>query len=43
MMKSRGDEEEYWNTSKFKAFTFDDDDDEVRQRSVSRVAFYKKI
>ncbi|XP_051908649.1 spermatogenesis-defective protein 39 homolog [Hippocampus zosterae] len=31
MMKSRGDEEEYWNTSKFKAFTFDDDDDELKE------------
>lgn len=28
MIKSKGDEDEYWNSSKFKAFTFDDDDDE---------------
>ncbi|KAM6992798.1 spermatogenesis-defective protein 39 homolog isoform 1-T1 [Tautogolabrus adspersus] len=28
MMKSKADEEEYWNSSKFKAFTFDDEDDE---------------
>lgn len=28
MMKSKADEEEYWNSSKYKAFTFDDDDDE---------------
>ena len=28
MMKSKADEEDYWNSSKFKAFTFDDDDDE---------------
>ncbi|XP_061559636.1 spermatogenesis-defective protein 39 homolog isoform X2 [Phycodurus eques] len=31
MMKSRSDEEEYWNASKFKAFTFDDEDDELRE------------
>lgn len=28
MMKSKTDEEDYWNSSKFKAFTFDDEDDE---------------
>uniref|UniRef100_A0A8C2X2X7 Spermatogenesis-defective protein 39 homolog n=1 Tax=Cyclopterus lumpus TaxID=8103 RepID=A0A8C2X2X7_CYCLU len=28
MMKSKADEEDYWNSSKFKAFTFDDEDDE---------------
>lgn len=28
MMKSKPDEEDYWNSSKFKAFTFDDEDDE---------------
>lgn len=27
-MKSKADEEDYWNSSKFKAFTFDDEDDE---------------
>ncbi|XP_061610749.1 spermatogenesis-defective protein 39 homolog isoform X6 [Phyllopteryx taeniolatus] len=31
MMKSRSDEEEYWNASKFKAFTFDDEDDDLRE------------
>ncbi|XP_077409727.1 spermatogenesis-defective protein 39 homolog isoform X2 [Vanacampus margaritifer] len=31
MMKSRTDEEDYWNTSKFKAFTFDDEDDELKE------------
>ncbi|XP_037100229.1 spermatogenesis-defective protein 39 homolog [Syngnathus acus] len=30
-MKSRADEEDYWNTSKFKAFTFDDEDDELKE------------
>lgn len=30
MMKSKADEEDYWNSSKFKAFTFDDEDDEFR-------------
>ncbi|TNN27635.1 Spermatogenesis-defective protein 39 [Liparis tanakae] len=29
MNKSKADEEEYWNSSKYKAFTFDDDDDEL--------------
>lgn len=28
MMKSKAEEEDYWNSSKFKAFTFDDEDDE---------------
>ena len=28
---TKGDEEEYWNSSKFKAFTFDDEDDELSQ------------
>ncbi|CAG6016249.1 unnamed protein product [Menidia menidia] len=27
-MKSKADEEDYWNSSKFRAFTFDDEDDE---------------
>ncbi|XP_061669024.1 spermatogenesis-defective protein 39 homolog isoform X2 [Syngnathoides biaculeatus] len=36
MMKSRSDEEEYWNASKFQAFTFDDEDDELRE---SKLAF----
>ncbi|MEQ2187999.1 hypothetical protein GOODEAATRI_010509 [Goodea atripinnis] len=29
MMKSKADEEDYWNSSKFNAFTFDDADDEL--------------
>lgn len=28
MNKSKADEEDYWNSSKYKAFTFDDEDDE---------------
>ncbi|XP_075388095.1 spermatogenesis-defective protein 39 homolog isoform X2 [Tenrec ecaudatus] len=31
MSRTKGDEEEYWNSSKFKAFTFDDEDDELSQ------------
>lgn len=31
MNRTKGDEEEYWNSSKFKAFTFDDEDDELSQ------------
>uniref|UniRef100_A0A8C4XHG6 Spermatogenesis-defective protein 39 homolog n=1 Tax=Erpetoichthys calabaricus TaxID=27687 RepID=A0A8C4XHG6_ERPCA len=27
MIRGKGDEEDYWNSSKFKAFTFDDDDE----------------
>nr|XP_061806608.1 spermatogenesis-defective protein 39 homolog [Nerophis lumbriciformis] len=30
-MKSRSDEEDYWNTNKFQAFTFDDEDDELKE------------
>lgn len=40
MMKSKADEEEYWHSSKFKAFTFDDEDDEfsrVRPEDWNRV------
>lgn len=29
MIKSKVDEEDYWHSSKFKAFTFDDEDDEL--------------
>lgn len=39
-MKSKADEEEYWHSSKFKAFTFDDEDDEfsrVRPEDWGRV------
>uniref|UniRef100_A0A667XE47 Spermatogenesis-defective protein 39 homolog n=1 Tax=Myripristis murdjan TaxID=586833 RepID=A0A667XE47_9TELE len=32
MMKSKADEEDYWNSSKFKAFTFDDEDDEFTKK-----------
>lgn len=34
MNRTKGDEEEYWNSSKFKAFTFDDEDDELSQVGV---------
>lgn len=32
MMKSRADDEDYWNNSKFKAFTFDDEEEVSRVR-----------
>ncbi|KAK2506751.1 hypothetical protein MC885_011212 [Smutsia gigantea] len=35
---TKGDEEEYWNSSKFKAFTFDDEDDELSQLKESKRA-----
>uniref|UniRef100_A0A673ACP6 Spermatogenesis-defective protein 39 homolog n=1 Tax=Sphaeramia orbicularis TaxID=375764 RepID=A0A673ACP6_9TELE len=38
MMKSKGDEDEYWNSSKFKAFTFDDEDDEFSKLKESKQA-----
>ncbi|XP_030576790.1 spermatogenesis-defective protein 39 homolog [Archocentrus centrarchus] len=38
MMKSKADEEDYWHSSKFKAFTFDDDDDEFSRLKESRQA-----
>ncbi|XP_061562945.1 spermatogenesis-defective protein 39 homolog [Cololabis saira] len=38
MMKSKADEEEYWHGSKFKAFTFDDEDDEFSQLKQSKQA-----
>ncbi|XP_054616919.1 spermatogenesis-defective protein 39 homolog [Dunckerocampus dactyliophorus] len=38
MMKSRADEEDYWNSSKFKAFTFDDEDDELGKLKESKQA-----
>lgn len=38
MMKSKADEEDYWNSSKFKAFTFDDEDDEFSQLKESKQA-----
>ncbi|XP_045916327.1 spermatogenesis-defective protein 39 homolog [Micropterus dolomieu] len=37
-MKSRADEEDYWNSSKFKAFTFDDEDDEFSRLKESKRA-----
>lgn len=37
-MKSKGDEDEYWNSSKFKAFTFDDEDDEFSKLKESKQA-----
>uniref|UniRef100_A0AAQ5ZU40 Spermatogenesis-defective protein 39 homolog n=1 Tax=Amphiprion ocellaris TaxID=80972 RepID=A0AAQ5ZU40_AMPOC len=38
MTKSKADEEDYWNSSKFKAFTFDDEDDELIRLKESRQA-----
>uniref|UniRef100_H3CGT3 Spermatogenesis-defective protein 39 homolog n=1 Tax=Tetraodon nigroviridis TaxID=99883 RepID=H3CGT3_TETNG len=36
MMKSRPDDEDYWNNSKFKAFTFDDEDEVSRFKESKR-------
>lgn len=38
MMKNKADEEDYWNSSKFKAFTFDDEDDEFSRLKESKQA-----
>ncbi|XP_078131236.1 spermatogenesis-defective protein 39 homolog [Sander vitreus] len=38
MMKNKADEEDYWNSSKFKAFTFDDEDDEFSRLKESKRA-----
>ncbi|CAJ1077845.1 spermatogenesis-defective protein 39 homolog [Xyrichtys novacula] len=38
MMKNRADEDDYWNSSKFKAFTFDDEDDEFSRLKESKRA-----
>ncbi|KAM9060748.1 spermatogenesis-defective protein 39 homolog isoform 3-T3 [Sarcophilus harrisii] len=38
MSRTKVDEEEYWHSSKFKAFTFDDDDDELCQLKESKRA-----
>lgn len=38
MNRTKCDEEEYWNSSKFKAFTFDDEDDELSQLKESKRA-----
>lgn len=38
MMKSKADEEDYWNSSKFRAFTFDDEDDEFSRLKESKQA-----
>ncbi|XP_034556015.1 spermatogenesis-defective protein 39 homolog isoform X2 [Notolabrus celidotus] len=38
MMKGKADEDDYWNSSKFKAFTFDDDDDEFSRLKESKRA-----
>lgn len=37
-MMKKTDEEDYWNSSKFKAFTFDDDDDDFSRLKASRQA-----
>lgn len=33
MTRAKPEDDEYWNSSKFKAFTFDDDDDEFSRVS----------
>ncbi|NWI36121.1 SPE39 protein, partial [Picathartes gymnocephalus] len=38
MSRVRADEEEYWHSSKFRAFTFDDEDDELSQLKESKRA-----
>uniref|UniRef100_A0A3Q2FYQ3 Spermatogenesis-defective protein 39 homolog n=1 Tax=Cyprinodon variegatus TaxID=28743 RepID=A0A3Q2FYQ3_CYPVA len=38
MMKSKADEEDYWNSSKFKAFAFDDADDDLSKLKESKMA-----
>uniref|UniRef100_A0A3P9HPH5 Spermatogenesis-defective protein 39 homolog n=1 Tax=Oryzias latipes TaxID=8090 RepID=A0A3P9HPH5_ORYLA len=38
MMRSKADEEEYWHSSKFKAFTFEDEDDELSRLKESKQA-----
>ncbi|NXD70361.1 SPE39 protein, partial [Eolophus roseicapillus] len=38
MSRARADEEEYWHSSKFRAFTFDDEDDELSQLKESKQA-----
>ncbi|KAF7651310.1 hypothetical protein LDENG_00112910 [Lucifuga dentata] len=38
MIKSKADEEDYWHSSKFKAFTFDDEDDEFSRLKESKRA-----
>ncbi|NXN06533.1 SPE39 protein, partial [Indicator maculatus] len=38
MSWARADEEEYWHSSKFRAFTFDDEDDELSQLKESKRA-----
>ncbi|XP_029820128.1 spermatogenesis-defective protein 39 homolog isoform X1 [Manacus vitellinus] len=38
MNRARADEEEYWHSSKFRAFTFDDEDDELSQLKESKRA-----
>ncbi|NXX96827.1 SPE39 protein, partial [Centropus bengalensis] len=38
MSRARADEEEYWHSSKFRAFTFDDEEDELSQLKESKRA-----
>ncbi|KAM6954698.1 spermatogenesis-defective protein 39 homolog [Aplochiton taeniatus] len=38
MTRSKPDEDDYWNSSKFKAFTFDDEDDEFSRLKESKRA-----
>ncbi|XP_029966283.1 spermatogenesis-defective protein 39 homolog [Salarias fasciatus] len=37
-MMKKSEEDEYWNSSKFRAFTFDDEDDEFSRLKESRQA-----
>ncbi|KAM3603550.1 uncharacterized protein V6R79_024549 [Siganus canaliculatus] len=43
MMKSKADEEDYWNSSKFKAFTFDDEDDELSREAKQAVNSIRRL
>uniref|UniRef100_A0A674HH77 Spermatogenesis-defective protein 39 homolog n=1 Tax=Taeniopygia guttata TaxID=59729 RepID=A0A674HH77_TAEGU len=43
MSRVRADEEEYWHSSKFRAFTFDDEDDELSQESKRAVNSLRDI
>jgi len=41
MTRAKPEDDEYWNSSKFKAFTFDDDDDEFSR--VSSLCFCSQL
>lgn len=38
MYRSKGEEDDYWNSSQFRAFTFDDDEDDLTKLKASRLA-----